>query len=427
MLNRNQAPTITSPVDFDFRLLPLETHTLKNGIQLYAVRDHIEPVFQLEWVFEAGTWFEPAFGVGMATFGLLKSGTTTKTSFQINEFIEQRGATLKAGAGPDWASIQLSGLTRHLPELLPLVMELITDTIYPQHELDIYIQNAKERLRVQLKKGDFIANRKIDEYLFGLQHPYGRYMQAENFDALQRETLIKHRQQFMSATHCRMFLAGQCSDADIEAINQVVGQAAWGGASAIQTPEHPVVAASEKKYRLVNDENSVQGAIRLAAPFPEKTHPDFTPMIVLNTLFGGYFGSRLMSNIREEKGYTYGIHSYLYNNRHLGALLVTTEAGRDVCEPCLSEIYKEMQLLRETPVDAEELDLVKNYLLGSIMGDLDGAFQNIQRWKNLILNGFTDERFYNNIRIYKTIESEQLQALANTYLQPERFYELIVY
>ena len=427
MLNRTQAPNITSPVNFDFKLLPLETHTLQNGIQLYAVRDQIEPVFQLEWVFEAGTWFEPAFGVGMATFGLLKSGTSSKTSYQINEFIEQRGATLKAGAGPDWASIQLSGLTRHLPELLPLVMEIITDTIYPQQELDIYIQNAKERLRVQLKKGDFIANRKIDEYLFGLQHPYGRYMQAENFDALKRETLIKHRQQFVTAKHCRLFLAGQFTDANIEAINQTVGQSTWGGSTETTVPEHAVVSATEKKYRLVNDENSVQGAIRMAAPFPEKTHPDFTPMIVLNTLFGGYFGSRLMSNIREDKGYTYGIHSYLYNNRHLGALLITTEAGRDVCEACLEEIYKEMALLRREPVDAEELDLVKNYLLGSIMGDLDGAFQNIQRWKNLILNGFTDERFYNNIRIYKTIESEQLQALANTYLQPERFYELVVY
>lgn len=427
MLNRAQAPTITSPVHFDFRLLPLETHTLNNGLTLYAVRDHIEPVFQLEWVFQAGSWFEPAFGVAMASLGLLKSGTSTKTSYQINEFIEQRGATLKAGAGPDWASVQLSGLTRHLPELLPLVMELINDTIYPQHELDLYIQNAKERLRVQLKKGDFIANRKIDEYLFGLQHPYGRYMQAENFDALQRETLINFRQQFLSAANARLFLAGQCSDADIEAINQVVGQHHWGGTFIIQQPEHPVLPATEKKYRIINDENSVQGAIRMAAPFPEKTHPDFTPMIVLNTLLGGYFGSRLMSNIREEKGYTYGIHSYLYNNRQLGALLISTEAGRDVSEACLSEIYKEMALLRDTPVDAEELDLVKNYLLGSIMGDLDGSFQNIQRWKNLILNGFTDERFYNNIRIYKTIEAEQLQALANTYLQPDRFYELIVY
>lgn len=427
MLNRTQAPTITSPVHFDFRLLPLETHTLNNGLSLYAVRDHIEPVFQLEWVFQAGSWFEPAFGVAMASLGLLKSGTSTKTSYQINEFIEQRGATLKAGAGPDWASVQLSGLTRHLPELLPLVMELITDTIYPQHELDLYIQNAKERLRVQLKKGDFIANRKIDEYLFGLQHPYGRYMQAENFDALQRETLNHFRQQFLSAINCRLFLAGQCSDTDIEAINQVVGQHHWGGTSLIQQAEHPVLPATEKKYRITNDENSVQGAIRMAAPFPEKTHPDFTPMIVLNTLLGGYFGSRLMSNIREEKGYTYGIHSYLYNNRQLGALLISTEAGRDVSEACLSEIYKEMALLRNTPVDTEELDLVKNYLLGSIMGDLDGSFQNIQRWKNLILNGFNDERFYNNIRIYKTIKAEQLQALANTYLQPERFYELIVY
>lgn len=426
MLNRAQAPTIKSPVHFDFRLLPLETHTLNNGLTLYAVRDHIEPVFQLEWVFQAGSWFEPAFGVAMATLGLLKSGTPNKTSFQINEFIEQRGATLKAGAGPDWASVQLSGLTRHLPELLPLVMELITETIYPQHELDLYIQNAKERLRVQLKKGDFIANRKIDEYLFGLQHPYGRYMQADNFDALHRETLIAYRQQFLSAANARLFLAGQCSDADIQAINQAVGQQHWGGSTAIEQPVHPVLPATEKKYRITNDENSVQGAIRMAAPFPEKTHPDFTPMIVLNTLLGGYFGSRLMSNIREEKGYTYGIHSYLYNNRHLGALLITTEAGKDVSEACVSEIYKEMALLRDTPVDAEELDLVKNYLLGSIMGDLDGSFQNIQRWKNLILNGFTEERFYNNIRIYKTIDAQELQRLANEYLVAERFYELIV-
>ncbi len=427
MLNRTQAPHITSPVEFDFNLLPLERHTLSNGMPLFAVRDHIEPVFQLEWVFQAGAWHEPAFGVAAATFGLLKSGTAKHSSFEINSFIEQRGASLKAGAGPDWASIQLSGLTRHLPELLPLVMELITETIYPQHELDLYIQNAKERLRVQLKKGDFVANRKIDEFLFGLQHPYGRYMQADNFDALNRNDLLQYRENYLNPQNGQLFLAGEFSDSDIEAINQLVGQTHWNKPQTITVPALSVLSETQKKCRITNDENSVQGAIRLLAPFPEKTHPDFTPMIVLNTLFGGYFGSRLMSNIREEKGYTYGIHSYLYNNRFLGAHLITTEAGRDVCEPCLDEIYKEMELLRREPVDAEELELVKNYLLGSIMGDLDGAFQNMQRWKNLILNGFTEERFYNNIRIYKTIEADQLQALANTYLQPDRFYELIVY
>ncbi|HNB80813.1 MAG TPA: insulinase family protein, partial [Chitinophagaceae bacterium] len=149
-------------------------------------------------------------------------------------------------------------------------------------------------------------------------------------------------------------------------------------------------------------------------------------MILLNTVFGGYFGSRLMSNIREEKGYTYGIHSYLYNYQRLGGFIISTEAGRDVCDATLEEIYSEMKRLREEEIPAEELQLVKNYLLGNLLGELDGAFQIIQRWKNLILNGFSKDRFNDNIRIYKTTGSRELQELANKYLQPSDFYELVV-
>jgi predicted Zn-dependent peptidase len=149
-------------------------------------------------------------------------------------------------------------------------------------------------------------------------------------------------------------------------------------------------------------------------------------MIVLNTILGGYFGSRLMSNIREDKGYTYGIHSYMYNQVNQSAYLITTEAGKDVCEAAIKEIYYEMDVLKNELVDAEELELVKNYLLGTILGDLDGAFQIMQRWKSLILNGFTKERFNKNIDLYKHITPEQLQALANKYYQQENFYELVV-
>ncbi|MBK9300783.1 MAG: insulinase family protein [Bacteroidetes bacterium] len=170
----------------------------------------------------------------------------------------------------------------------------------------------------------------------------------------------------------------------------------------------------------------MQGSIRMARPFPMKTHPDFVPMIMLNTLFGGYFGSRLMSNIREDKGYTYGIHSMLLNQKFDSAFIITTEAGKDVCELAIKEIYKEMALLQHELVNDEELDLVKNYLLGSILGGLDGSFHIIQRWKSLILNGFTEQRFYNNIEIYKTITPAKIQALAQQYLNEADFYELIV-
>ena len=170
----------------------------------------------------------------------------------------------------------------------------------------------------------------------------------------------------------------------------------------------------------------MQGSIRIARPFPNRHHPDFMKVMVLNTLFGGFFGSRLMSNIREEKGYTYGIHSYVQNHIHESAWLISTEAGKDVCEATIEEVYKEMKELRENLVDAEELLLVRNYLIGNILGDLDGPFHIMGRWKNLILNNLTDDYFHRSIETIKTISTDELQALSKKYLNPEQFYELVV-
>jgi predicted Zn-dependent peptidase len=221
-------------------------------------------------------------------------------------------------------------------------------------------------------------------------------------------------------------MAGMFSEEDKKLINQIFGSQAWNQQEKVQLPVYEVQPETEKKHRILHDDKSVQGSIRLARPFPQKTHPDFVPMIMLNTLFGGYFGSRLMSNIREEKGYTYGIHSMMLNQKYDGAFMISTEAGKDVCEAAVQEIYKEMNILKNELVDEEELNLVKNYLLGSILGGLDGSFHIIQRWKGLILNGFTQERFYNNIEIYKSITPAQLQLLAQKYFDESAFYELIV-
>jgi predicted Zn-dependent peptidase len=149
-------------------------------------------------------------------------------------------------------------------------------------------------------------------------------------------------------------------------------------------------------------------------------------VMVLNSLFGGFFGSRLMSNIREDKGYTYGIHSFIQNHLEQSAWVISTEAGKDVCAATLEEVYKEMNLLREELVDDEELSLVKNFMMGSILGDLDGPFQIIGRWKNLILNKLDDDYFYNSINTIKKITAEELRELAKKYLNPAGFYELLV-
>lgn len=426
ILDRSITPNIYSPQEFKYVLPPISSEKLDNGIPFYYLTDSVEPVLQLSMVFDAGLWYESKNAIAQATAALLKSGTSKRNSFQINDAFEQYGASVKVSADADWSTLTISCLTKHLSKLLPLVYELLTDTQFPQSEIDIYVQNSKQKLSVQLLKSEFIANRKIDEYLFGFHHPYGKYLYAEDYDAIRQEDLLNHVKNFYTSKNCQLFLAGMFSDGDKQLINQYFGRNDWNSQSIQLLPSFSIDAEIVKKHRIAHDEHSVQGSIRMAAPFPPKSHPDFVPMIMLNTLFGGYFGSRLMSNIREEKGYTYGIHSMLLNQKNESAFLITTEAGKDVCELAIKEIYKEMELLKTELVDEEELDLVKNYLLGSILGGLDGSFHIMQRWKGLILNGFTEERFYSNIAIYKGITPNQLKELALKYFNEEDFYELVV-
>jgi predicted Zn-dependent peptidase len=264
--------------------------------------------------------------------------------------------------------------------------------------------------------------------LYGKDHPYGKYSSAEALDALTREDLVQFYEQHYRQGSCILFVSGKLPGNLQALLNQYFGQLKWSKATV--KPKSPLALPNalpaDRQVRIMNDENGVQGAVRIARHFPNRHHPDFQEVQVLNTLFGGFFGSRLMSNIREEKGYTYGIYSYLQNHVEQSSWMISTEAGRDVCEATIAEVYKEMEILRNEPVDEEDLLLVRNYMLGSILGDLDGPFQIMGRWKGYILHGDDDSYFYRAIQTIKTVSADRLQELANQYLQPELFYEMVV-
>ena len=424
-LNRSKAPLIKDATEFELTLKPYDKYVLNNGVEVYAVNAGTQEVLSLELVFKAGNWFEQQNNIAAATNFLIKNGTKNKTAFHFNEHFDYYGSHLSRGCYNETANIVLHCIDRHFATHLPVIAEMITDAVYPQHELDIYKQNMQQRLTVNLKKCDFVAGRLIDEYVFGKDHPYGVYSNKEHYDALEQQQLQDYYKKYYTEGHCVIFAAGLLPANFEQELNKTIGQLPLNQKE-IPTILHPVTPAAEKKYRIANDPNGVQGAIRLAQPFPNRHHPDFQPVQVLNTLFGGFFGSRLMSNIREDKGYTYGIHSYILNHISTTAWMISTEAGRDVSEATITEVYNEMKDLREELVDEEELQLVKNYLIGTILGDLDGPFHIIGRWKNLILNGLDEQYFYKSVNIIKNISAEELQELANKYLHPEKFYELVV-
>ena len=425
MLNRKKSPTIIDSVELNLQLKPYTKFTLDNGVEVYSIHAGAQEVVMVEMVFFAGNWYEEKNIVAATTNFMLKNGTTQKKAFAINEHFDFHGAYLNRGCQNETATFTLHTLCKHLPKLLPVMSEILTDSIFPEEELSIYKQNQKQRLSVNLKKCDFVANRLIDKYLFGADHPYGKFSSAEDYDAISREDMVAFYNQFYTNGKCIIFTAGVLP-ADIqEQLNNSFGSLPLNKA-ALPSIVHPTIPTAQKKHNITNDVNGVQGAIRLARPFPNRHHPDFTKVQVLNNLFGGFFGSRLMSNIREDKGYTYGIHSYLQNLIEQSAWMVSTEAGKDVCAATIAETYKEMARLREETIEETELHLVRNFMMGSLLSDLDGPFQTISRWKSYLLNGLDEQYFEKAINIIRTVSAEELKELANKYLNEDDFYELVV-
>ena len=425
MPDRKTAPHIKDAVEYGIALKKPEVFTLDNGVSVYNVNAGTEEVVQIEWVFKAGNWYEKQKNISSATNFLIKNGTSSKTAYEINEFVDFYGAYLNRTCYNETAVVTLHCLTRQLEHILPVVQELFLDAVFPESELQIFKQNMKQKLAVNLQKCDFIAGRQIDEILFGIKHPYGVYSELADYDLIDTVEIKKYYDQYYKNGHCTIFSAGILPANYAQLLNKFFGSIPFNQV-ALEEPSHLIMPSEQKKFNVVNDENGVQGAIRIARPFPTRLHPDFPKVQVLNALFGGFFGSRLMNNIREDKGYTYGIYSFLVNHVHAGAWMISTEAGRDVCGATISEVYYEMEQLRNGDIDAEELLLVKNYLIGTLLGDLDGPFQIIGRWKNLILNGLDDSFFYKSVDTIKNISADELKELAKKYLNPDEFYELTV-
>ena len=288
MLNRKKQPQIVDATDFNLHLKPYEFLTLDNGIPVYALRAPEQEVTLVEWVFFAGNAYEKENMTAATVNYLLKNGTKNKTALEINEHLEFYGAYLSRSCFNETSTIKLHCLSKHLTQLLPLVNELLTESIFPEEELAIYKQNQKQSLEVNLKKCDFVSNRLIDEYLFGFTHPYGKYASTVDYDKLERNKLIRFYDDYYINGKCILFIAGNLP-ADVETLlNKNFGSLLCNKQDAMiinynNNPE------KEKIHTIINDENGVQGAVRIAKPFPNRHHPDFIKVQVLKYYFWRLF------------------------------------------------------------------------------------------------------------------------------------------
>src|SRR6476620_2797080 len=215
MIDRKVQPPMLDPVELDLKLKPYQYFKLDNGIPVYAINAGEQEVLMVEWVFYAGNWFEEKNIVAATTNYLLKNGTKNKSAYNINDHFEYYGAYLNRNCYNETSTVTLHCLNKHINKLLPVVAELFTESIFPEEEVAIYKKNQKQKLQVNLKKCDFVGGRIIDELLYGIDHPYGKYSSAEEYDALQREELLQFDKQYYTERKCILFVAGKLPE-DIE-------------------------------------------------------------------------------------------------------------------------------------------------------------------------------------------------------------------
>ncbi|MEL7021167.1 MAG: pitrilysin family protein [Bacteroidota bacterium] len=420
MLDRTTAPPIRN-----IRQIHLPTpvrYQLDNGIEVYETDLGTQEVVRLEIVFNAGRPYEKVQLAARTTANLLKEGTRQYSAATIAEQIDFYGGTLSVPIHLDTSNIILYSLTKHFAKLLPLLADMLRSPVFPQTELDALKQRNIQRLQVDLTKNDVVAYRQVTEHIFSRQHPYGYNSLPESYERLQREDLLQHFDTNYVANNCTLFLSGKLHPEFRKLLNMFFGQLKTGPVR-LNNMSLPIDTPASVSYHLPG---SVQTAIRIGCRMFNRKHEDYRGMYVLNTILGGYFGSRLMHNIREEKGYTYNIYSTLDTMTYDGYFYIGTEVGNEVAKPAMKEIYHEFELLKQELVKEDELTMVKNYLLGNLLTMVDGAFNVSEVIKTQVLEGLPTDYLAQLVQYIQNVEATTLQQLAQRYLKREQMWEVVV-
>ncbi|WP_316848390.1 pitrilysin family protein [Pedobacter psychrodurus] len=420
MLNRQQAPDFKQVSTINF--IHPEKKVLDNGVPVFTIYSGEQDLVRIEFIFENVNWKLEKPLQAIAVSALINNGTNKLTSKEIAEQIDFYGAFFQTEYTQDQSSVTLYTLNKHLHSVLPIVKDVLSESQFPQHELDIYIQNQKQKLQVNLKKNDILSRKEFAHALFG-DTAYGVNIKAEHYDALKRDDLLEYFKAAYAPNNCTIIVSGKFDDTSFKLLNNAFGND-WEKSNAVKNSFN--FTSTEKQFVYTEKPEALQSAIRIGRLAINRKHEDFSGLQILNTVLGGYFGSRLMNNIREDKGYTYGIGSGISSLQQAGYLFIATEVGADVCSAALTEIYKEIALLKSEPIGEEELNLVRNYMLGSMLGSLENVFSHADKFKNIYFAGLDYDYYTKYIAKVKSITAEELLALANKYLNTEGFTEVVI-
>ena len=416
-MNRNIEPPIT-----EISRPSLWGHQqiiLPNGIEIVYLHDPCQEVFKMDVVLPAGIYNQPRPVIASSMINMLNEGTRQHSSAEIAELFDFHGAYVDFNCGMHKAELSLISLNKYASQTIRMLAEMTLESIFPQKELETYIRNRKQQHLIDAEKTSYLARMEFIYRMYGKKHPYANRFTLEDFDQVTPELLVDFYRERVQASQCRIMVCGNVSDTVLQEISQ-----AFAPMSSNPLPPdkiYPMEPSNPGKYH-VSKPDAVQTSIRIGKSGVSLLDEDYTYFQLLNMILGGYFGSRLMSNIREEKGYTYGIGSYNVTMPQAAQWMIATDVNSNAAEATIEECLKEIHRLQKELVPEEELNLVKSYFNGELLRELDGVFSQSDALKHKLNYGL-DNTFY--LRASDKIRSctpEDIMRLAQKYLNTDEMY-----
>lgn len=423
MLDRKTAPSQSSFQPFVIK--QVENSVLDNGVPVHLLQSGNQTLLKLEFVFKAGSWFETKAGVSYLSSKMLVEGTSTKSAKQIADTIAGFGAFSEVHQGHEHVNLTFYLLEKHLQNLLPIVADILLQSNYPEDELEnlkkITIQTAK----VNREKNQFIASAEFRKNIFGAEHPYGRQYWEEDISVLSGEDISEFAKNHFYTSNMEVFVSGQFNkESTFKSLNFYFGQIEKQQ-SEQHIKEYPF-AQRRKAEILIEKPDAMQSSIRLGGQSIGRKEAGYIPLLVANELLGGFFGSRLMKNIREDKGFTYGIHSSLHSMINGAYFVISTDVKKENTLQTLDEIQKELEILKTQEVDGEELEIVKSYMLGRFMNSINTPFALMDKFKTLHYTNLDYSYYSDYVLAVQKVSKIDIQEVVSKYLNISQFSQVVV-
>lgn len=419
-LERIQPPVFP----FDAKILnQVKSVQLNNGIPVFLIEAGTEDVMRIEIVFRAGAAREYFPLLASSSNMMLTEGSENYSSEELNRILDYNGIFLNPSSEKDTAGIVVYFLSKQIDKVLELAAEILFRPVFPDKELALLMKKRLRWYQVNREKVQNLAMDQFFESVFGSYHPYGRQVAETDFGNITPSILKDFHSKYYTPENMAVIVSGRIHERTVDLLNTYFGELHSKKIYIEETESH--IKGDRQKKVTVEKPGAVQAAIRIGSSTIVKTHPDYPGLKFLNSILGGYFGSRLMKNIREEKGLTYGIHSGISSFELSGFKVISTEVGTKNTRIAIDEIYKEIRLLQTEPVKPDELEVVRKYMSGELVRMFDGPFALAESFKAVWEFGL-DYTYYQRLaETIKTITSDKIIRLAETYYNIDDLYEII--